>query len=215
MKLGMTELSPIGTAYSDEEAGVLEAIKGKAGKLVPGTEGKVVHPETGADLPIGQEGEILIRGPQVMKGYLKNPEATAATLRPDGWLHTGDIGYFDESGVMAITDRSKELIKYKGFQVPPAELEALILTIPEIKDAIVIPVVDEEAGEIPRAYVVRQDNCREDFKEEDVIEYVNARVTPHKKLRGGVRFTTSIPKSASGKLLRRIQIQIDRGEIKA
>jgi 4-coumarate--CoA ligase len=182
---------------------------------MPGSEGKIVDPGTGNDLPFDREGEILIRGPQVMKGYLKNEEATKATIRPDGWLHTGDVGYFDSEGFIYITDRCKELIKYKGFQVPPAELEAVILTMPEVKDAIVIPVLDDEAGELPRAYVVKQDGCRESFTEKDVMEYVASKVAPHKKLRGGVRFVASVPKSPAGKLLRRLQVQIDRGEIKA
>jgi acyl-coenzyme A synthetase/AMP-(fatty) acid ligase len=102
------------------------------------------------------------------------------------------------------------LIKYKGFQVPPAELEAIIASMPEVKDVIVIPVPDEEAGEIPRAYVVKQDHCPADFTEQDVLEYVHERVAPSKKIRGGVIFTNQIPKSPSGKLLRRVQIQIDR-----
>eukprot|EP00605_Chrysophyceae_sp_TOSAG23-4_P002217 GSChrysophyteH1.ASY1.ANO1.2460.1 assembled CDS len=211
---GMTELSPAG----DITEANLAKIRGVSGLLVPGTEGKIVHPETGEDIPSTEEGELLIRGPQVMKGYLNNAEATANTIRPDGWMHTGDIGKFDEDGFLIITDRSKELIKYKGFQVPPAELEALILTMPEVKDCVVIPVLDDEAGEIPRAYVVKQDGLvgspeGDAFTEDQVIDYVASKVAPYKKLRGGVVFADSVPKSPSGKLLRRIQVQIDRGEI--
>ena len=175
--------------------------------LAPATEGKIVDPVTGADLPYTQEGELLVRGPQIMRGYLHNEEATKATIRPDGWLHTGDIGYFDSHGWLYITDRSKELIKYKGFQVPPAELEAIIASMKEVKDVIVIPVLDEEAGEIPRAYVVKQEAS---LTEGDVEKFVYDKVAPHKRLRGGVRFCDSVPKSASGKLLRRVQIQLDR-----
>lgn len=209
---GMTETSPCGTITPDDQVANMEQILGKSGLLVPNTEAKIIDPMTGEDFESHQEGEIMIRGPQVMKGYFRNPEATRATIREDGWMHTGDIGKFDANGWMQITDRSKELIKYKGFQVPPAELEALILSMPQVKDVIVIPVMDEEAGELPRAYVVRQDHVHEDdFHETHVLEYVAQRVAPHKKLRGGVKFAKAVPKSASGKLLRRVQIQIDRG----
>lgn len=128
-------------------------------------------------------------------------------------MHTGDIGRFDERGHLFVTDRIKELIKYKGYQVPPAELEAVILTMPQVKDVIVIPVPDEEAGELPRAYVVPQDEYNKpdsNFNPEDVAEYVYKRVAPHKRLRGGVIFADSVPKSPSGKLLRRVQIEQDR-----
>lgn len=207
----MTELSPAGTLSPDHLIKGVEEILGKSGILVAGTEGKIVDPVSGADLPYDVEGELLIRGPQVMKGYFNNADATSATIRADGWLHTGDIGKFDDNGWLIITDRCKELIKYKGFQVPPAELEAIILGISTVKDCVVIPVLDEEAGELPRAYVVKNDNAV--VSEEDIIKYVENHVAPHKRLRGGVIFTDSIPKSASGKLLRRVQIQIDRESI--
>ena len=211
---GMTETSPCGAITPDSEISSIEFIKGKSGLLAPSTEGKIVDPVTGADLPLGSEGELLVRGPQIMKGYFENEASTQATLRPDGWLHTGDIAKFDSEGWLYITDRSKELIKYKGFQVPPAELEALILTMPQVKDVVVIPVLDDAAGEVPRAYVVKQDSAPSDFCADDVIEYVHARVAPYKRLRGGVRFADSVPKSPSGKLLRRVQIQIDRNNNK-
>ena len=207
---GMTELSPIGTIIPDNMVTSTEELNGSSGPLVAGTEAKIVDPEDGTDLHPGQDGELLIRGPQVMKGYLDNPEATAQTITPDGWLRTGDIACFDEKGWMYIKDRLKELIKYKGFQVPPAELEAIIASMPEVKDVIVIPVPDEEAGEIPRAYVVKQPDCPPSFGEKEIIDFVHHHVAPYKRLRGGVRFTDSIPKSPSGKLLRRIQIEIDR-----
>ena len=129
-------------------------------------------------------------------------------------MHTGDIARFDEHGFVYITDRKKELIKYKGYQVPPAELEALVLTMPQVKDVCVIPVPDDEAGELPRAYVVRQDEIVQAgdsvFSEEDVVRFVHERVAPHKRLRGGVVFVDSVPKSPSGKLLRRVQVEEDR-----
>lgn len=208
---GMTELSPAATMIKDED---IDQVKGNhlgsAGRLLPLTEGKIVDPVTGADLPSSEEGELLIRGPQVMKGYYKDEVSTQRTIRPDGWMHTGDIARFTDDGWLFITDRLKELIKYKGFQVPPAELEAIILSMNEIKDVIVIPVLDDEAGEVPRAYVVKKENAPADFSSDDIIEYVHSRVAPHKRLRGGVIFTDQVPKSASGKLLRRLQIEIDR-----
>ena len=168
--------------------------------------------ETGEFIDPSQQGEILIRGPQVMQGYYNDPQATSETLRSDGFMHTGDIGYFDSKDRLVITDRKKELIKYKGFQVPPAELEAVLISMKEIKDCIVIPVPDDEAGEIPRAYVVLQDNVT--ITEQDILNYVYDRVAPHKRLRGGVKFTTTIPRSPAGKLLRRLQIQFDREQNK-
>ncbi len=157
-----------------------------------------------------------------------NKEATDAMLDCDGWLHTGfgvylvmfvnififiifwigDIARFDETGLLYILDRCKELIKYKGFQIAPAELEALILTMPQVTDVVVIPVVHEEAGEVPRAYVVPKAGTN--VSEDEIIKFVESKVTHHKKLRGGVKFTDVIPKSASGKILRRVQILKDR-----
>jgi acyl-CoA synthetase (AMP-forming)/AMP-acid ligase II len=140
-----------------------------------------------------------------MKGYLNRPEATAQTVDAEGWLHTGDIGYADEDSHFYIVDRAKELIKYKGFQVPPAELEAVLLTHPAILDAAVIPCPDDEAGEIPKAFVV----LKGEAAAEEIMEFVAGRVAPHKKIRK-VEFIKSIPKSASGKILRRILAQGDR-----
>lgn len=206
---GMTETSPAAAITPDSELRSLADLKGSAGLLLPGTEGKIVDPITGHDLPPSQEGELLVRGPQIMKGYYKNPEATSITINKEGWLHTGDIARFDGDWLY-ITDRLKELIKYKGFQVPPAELEAIIASMPQVKDVIVIPVPDDEAGEVPRAYVVKRENAPPSFCEEDVVNFVYDSVAPHKRLRGGVFFANEVPKSASGKLLRRVQIDIDR-----
>ena len=206
---GMTETSPCGAITPDDMISSIQAIMGRSGVLAPATEGKIVDPVTGADLACTQEGELLVRGPQIMLGYFENQDATRATLRSDGFMHTGDIAKFDDEGWLYITDRSKELIKYKGFQVPPAELEALLLSMPQIKDCVVIPVLDEEAGELPRAYVVRQDSHLT-LTEQQVMDFVHAKVAPYKRLRGGIRFVDSVPKSPSGKLLRRVQIQLDR-----
>jgi acyl-CoA synthetase (AMP-forming)/AMP-acid ligase II len=207
---GMTELSPLGTISPDSMIDGNGDSNNSSGTLMAGTEAKIIDPLTGDDLPSSSEGELLIKGPQVMKGYFNNPTATAATITSDGWLHTGDIACFDNEGRLYIRDRLKELIKYKGYQIAPADLEAIILGMKEVKDVIVIPVKDEEAGEIPRAYVVKQADCPVEFKEEDIITYVHKHVSPQKRLRGGVRFTDVIPKSPSGKLLRRVQIELDR-----
>ncbi|XP_022088642.1 luciferin 4-monooxygenase-like [Acanthaster planci] len=173
---------------------------GPVGLLLPNTEMKVIDVTSGKPLGSGQDGEIWLRGPQTMKGYLKNPEATAQSIDKDGFLHTGDIGHIDEDGFLWIADRLKELIKYKAFQVPPAELEALLLTHPQILDAGVIGVPDQAAGELPRAFVVRK---TESLTLEMVRDFVAENASPHKWLRGGVVFLDQIPKSASGKILRR------------
>lgn len=141
-----------------------------------------------------------------MKGYLNNPDATAAMIDSEGWLHTGDVGYADEEGWFYIIDRVKELIKYKGFQVAPAELEAILLTHPAIADAAVIPSPDEEAGEVPKAFIVR----KSDITEAEVMAFVESHVAPYKKIRY-VEFIEQIPKSPSGKILRRVLVQKERG----
>ena len=153
--------------------------------------------------PLGpnEEGEICVRGPLVMKGYVGNDEATRNTIDADGWLHTGDVGYYDEDGFFFITDRIKELIKYKGSQVAPSEIEAILLSHPEIVDAGVAGVPDEEAGELPRAFVVKREVST--LTEDQVSSFVADQVSSVKKLRGGVIFVNSIPKNASGKILRR------------
>ena len=144
---------------------------------------------------------MWVRGPQVMKGYLNNEAATKNTIDDDGWLHTGDIGHIDADGHLFIVDRLKELIKYKGFQVPPAELEALLLTHPQIADAAVIGVPDDEAGEIPAAYVVLKQG--QDATAADIQGFVAEKVASYKQIRK-VTFVDAIPKSASGKILRRV-----------
>ncbi|XOV90072.1 MAG: 4-coumarate--CoA ligase family protein [Pseudomonadota bacterium] len=193
---GMTELSPVSHATP---AGQFKP--GTIGVLVPSTECRIVDPESGKDLEPGEDGEIWVRGPQVMPGYLNNPDATANTIDADGWLHTGDVGHIDEDGHFTIVDRLKELIKYKGFQVPPAELESILVTHPDVTDAAVIGVPDDEAGELPKAFVVRREGAQ--TTAEDIQQFVAGQVAHYKQIRL-VSFVDAIPKSASGKILRRM-----------
>ncbi|CAI2355115.1 unnamed protein product [Caenorhabditis sp. 36 PRJEB53466] len=172
---------------------------GSVGKLAPNLVMKIIEPGTDREQPINQRGEICVRGPTVMLGYLGRPEATASTII-DGWLHTGDIGYLNEDGNLFIVDRLKELIKVKGLQVPPAELEDLLLSHPKIRDCAVIGIPDAKAGELPKAFVVRAD---ETLSEQDVKDFVKPKVSSYKQLEGGVEFIEEIPKSAAGKILRR------------
>ncbi|XP_055587003.1 uncharacterized protein LOC129739547 [Uranotaenia lowii] len=164
---------------------------------------KVVDVESGSTLGAHQTGEICIKGPLVMKGYYRNPEATRQTIDSEGWLHTGDTGYFDQDGDFFIVDRIKDLIKYKGFQVAPAELEDILLSHPGIKDAAVIGLPDEACGELPAAFVVLQPDHSSSLSEQEIRVYVAEKLSPQKQLRGGVYFTAEIPKTASGKILRR------------
>ncbi|MGW4020843.1 4-coumarate--CoA ligase family protein [Streptomyces sp. NPDC005009] len=197
---GMTELSP-GTHVVPLDA-MSDAPPGTVGKLIAGTEMRIVSlDDPGKDLGPGESGEILIRGPQIMKGYLGRPDATAAMIDEDGWLHTGDVGHVDEGGWLFVVDRVKELIKYKGFQVAPAELEALLLTHPGVADAAVIGVYDEDGNEIPHAHVVRQPSAPE-LSAGEVMMYVAEHVAPYKRVRH-VTFIDGVPRAASGKILRR------------
>jgi len=176
---------------------------GSIGQLIPNLEAKIVD-EEGRELDVGQDGELCLRGPNIMKGYLNNPEATKKTIDTEGFFHTGDIAHVNEEGYYYIVDRLKELIKYKGFQVPPAELEAVLLTNPSVLDCAVIGVYDaSKATELPRAYVVPRGEGTPQLASE-IDAFVSTRVAQHKKLRGGVRFIHEIPKSASGKILRRV-----------
>ncbi|ESO85322.1 hypothetical protein LOTGIDRAFT_221356 [Lottia gigantea] len=172
------------------------------GQPLEGIKQKIINPETGKDVAVNVDGEVCIKGEQIMLGYLNQPEVTAAMMTADGWARTGDVGHVDEDGYLFIVDRIKELIKYKGHQVAPAELEALLLKHPSIADVGVIGVPDSDAGELPKAYVVLKKDQK--LSEKDIVNYVAERVAPHKKLRGGVEFLEQIPKSASGKILRRV-----------
>jgi acyl-CoA synthetase (AMP-forming)/AMP-acid ligase II len=207
---GMTEASPVTHLSPTHDAPFKP---GSAGCIVPNTEVKIVEVGGGstAELPVGKEGELWIRGPQIMKGYLNRPEETAESLDRDGWYHTGDVGYVDPDGYFFIVDRTKELIKYKGLQVAPAELEALLLTHPAILDAAVVRRADEEAGEVPKAYVVlKPDDASKATAADAIMGWVAQRVAPHKRIRH-LEFVDQIPKSASGKILRRVLIDRDRG----
>lgn len=172
---------------------------GSTGYLMSGIQAKVISVDTSKPVPPNQKGELLFRGPNMMQGYFNNPEATKITLDQEGWLHTGDLGYFDEKGQLYVQDRIKELIKCKGFQVAPAELEGVLTTHPEILDAAVVPMEDAEAGQVPVAFVVPRNSS---LTEVDVQKFVASQVAPFKRLRW-VIFENSIPKTASGKILRR------------
>ncbi len=195
---GMTETSPAthGTRGGDTRS---------IGAPVPNTESKIVDLTTGAELGPNEEGEICVRGPQVMKGYLNNPAATAAMIDSDGWLHTGDIGLAHENGDFFVVDRVKELIKYKGMQIAPAELEAILLAHPSVADAAVVPLADEEAGQVPKAFVVLKEQTMTPI---DIMNYVADRVARYKRVRH-VELIDQIPRSPSGKILRRVLVERD------
>ena len=194
---GMTELSPVThlSAHGQSKPGA-------SGVTIGSTECRIVAPDTLQDMPQGTDGELWIRGPQVMKGYLNNAKATAETIVDGGWLRTGDIAHFDEDGFLFITDRLKELIKYKGFQVAPAELEAELVTHPAIADAAVVGTPDDEAGELPTAFITAAQG--QDAPTLDEVQaYLKDRLSHYKQVRA-VYVIDSIPKSASGKILRRV-----------
>jgi acyl-CoA synthetase (AMP-forming)/AMP-acid ligase II len=201
---GMTETSPVTHSSPSNPS---EVKFGSVGVAAPNTECKIADLETGESVGRRMEGEVCVRGPQIMKGYLNKPEETASTIDADGWLHTGDIGYADDDGHFFIVDRLKELIKYKGFQVPPAELEALLLTHPCVADAAVIPYPDDDAGEVPKAIVV----LKTQSEPEAIMDFIADRVAPHKRIRY-VEFVEQIPKSASGKILRRVLVEKERAK---
>ncbi|XP_055811689.1 probable CoA ligase CCL5 [Solanum dulcamara] len=199
---GLTESTAIGASTDSLEE---SRRYGTAGMLSPSMEAKIVDPESGKAFPVNKTGELWLRGPTIMKGYFSNEEATASTLDSDGWLRTGDLCYIDEDGFIFVVDRLKELIKYKGYQVPPAELEALLLTHPEISDAAVIPFPDKEVGQFPMAYVVRK--SANTISESAVMDFIAKQVAPYKRIRR-VAFVASIPKNPSGKILRKDLIKL-------
>ena len=193
---GMTEVSPLSHASLPDPK---SHKPGSVGFCLPNTECKIVDYDNGAELGANQEGEIWVRGPQVMKGYLGNPAATHEMITEDSWLRTGDIGYCDDEGRLFVVDRIKELIKVGGRQVAPAELEAVLLTHPAIADAAVVGSPDEKHGEVPKAFLV----LREDAHDEEIIQFVADRVAPYKRIRL-VEFISEIPKSPAGKILHRM-----------
>ncbi|MDP6513056.1 MAG: AMP-binding protein [SAR202 cluster bacterium] len=204
---GMTEASPL-TNCDFMEPGMQRM--GSIGPAVPDTEQKVVDLEDPTrEVGVDEIGELMLRGPQVMKGYFNNDQATADTLTEDKWLHTGDIVRMDSDRYVYVLDRKKELIKYKGFQVPPAELEGILLEHPGITDAAVIGKLDEESGEIPKAFVVRAADS--EVSDDDVMAFVAGKVATFKHIRE-VEFIDAVPKNASGKILRRVLIEQERGE---
>jgi acyl-CoA synthetase (AMP-forming)/AMP-acid ligase II len=193
---GMTESSPVSHSVPHPGGPVKP---GSIGPVLPNMECRIVDVDTGEDAAPGERGELWMRGPNVMKGYLGNEQATRDTVDADGWLHTGDVAVVDDDGDFAIVDRVKELIKFKGFQVPPAELEALLITHPQVADVAVIGVEDEEAGEIPKAFVVLGGEVTGD----ELMAFVAEHVSSYKRVRA-VEVVDEIPKSASGKILRRV-----------
>jgi len=193
---GMTEASPV--THMTPAGGYKP---GSVGVTVPNTATRIVDPLTGENLDVGSDGEVWVQGPQVMQGYLNNPEASAVTVDDDGWLHTGDIGHLDADGHLYVVDRLKELIKYKGFQVAPAELEGILLTHPAVADAAVVGLPDDEAGEIPVGYVVLKPD--QSASADEVRDFVAGQVATYKQLREVV-LIDAVPKSPSGKILRRV-----------
>ncbi|XP_022959956.1 4-coumarate--CoA ligase 2-like [Cucurbita moschata] len=197
---GMTEAGPVLTmslAFAKEPFPVKA---GACGTVVRNAEMKIIDPETGVSLPANSAGEICIRGDQIMKGYLNDLESTKRTIDKEGWLHTGDIGFIDDDDELFIVDRLKELIKFKTFQVAPAELEALLIAHPKLSDAAVIGMPDEQAGELPVAFVVKANGG--EITEEDVKQFISEQVVFYKRLKR-VFFVNAIPKAPSGKILRK------------
>jgi acyl-CoA synthetase (AMP-forming)/AMP-acid ligase II len=201
---GLTETSPTGNTNP------LDRIKLEScGPPMADTFEKIVSLDTGEELPAGEVGEVAVQGPQVMKGYWKRPEETAECLSEDGWLLTGDIGWLDEDGYLYIVDRKKEMIKYKGYQVAPAELEAVLHEHPAVLDAAVIPKPHLEGGEIPKALVVLREGC--EASPEELMAFVAEKVAPYKKIRE-VEYVSEVPKSPAGKILRRDLIERERSK---
>ncbi|XP_010484070.1 PREDICTED: 4-coumarate--CoA ligase-like 9 [Camelina sativa] len=194
---GLTESTgPVASTFGPEET-----VKyGSVGRISENLEAKIVDPSTGEALPPGKNGELWIRGPIIMKGYVGNEKASAETVDEEGWLKTGDLCYFDSEGFLYIVDRLKELIKYKAYQVPPVELEQILHSNPDVVDAAVVPFPDEDAGEIPMAFIVRKPGSS--LNEAQVIDFVAKQVAPYKKVRR-VAFINAIPKNPAGKILRR------------
>ncbi|XP_050438535.1 uncharacterized protein LOC126844403 isoform X2 [Adelges cooleyi] len=198
---GMTELSILATCADGSNANN-KPLPGAVGNVMYGMLAKVIDLDTGKPLGPFKSGELCFKGPMVMKGYYNNSEETSNIIDQEGWLHTGDVGYYDKYYNFYIVDRIKELIKYKGYQVAPAELESVLLTHPDIEDAAVTGLPNPIAGELPIAFVVKAKDSK--LGEMDVVEFINKQVSSQKRLRGGVRFVDVIPKNPSGKILRKV-----------
>ncbi|HSP55275.1 MAG TPA: AMP-binding protein [Dehalococcoidia bacterium] len=203
---GLTETSPVTNVNP-----VTRIKDSTVGPPLADTVQKVVSLEDGRELGAGEVGELLTFGPQVMKGYWNAPEATVETLPGGGWIRTGDIVQMDDEGYVTILDRKKEMIKYKGYQVAPAELEALLLEHPAVMDSAVIPKRDTESGEVPKAFVLLRQG--QQASAEELMRFVEERVAPYKKVRE-VEFVEAIPKTPSGKILRRELIEQERAKAK-
>lgn len=207
---GMSETSPTTHAQPWDE---WDQSIGSVGRMLPNQTAMYVGPDE-KEVPVGEVGELWIKGPNVFKGYLNNEEGTKSSLTSDGYFKTGDVGYQDKQGNFFITDRVKELIKYKGFQVAPAELEGLLVDHPDVEDAGVIGIYDkDQATELPRAFIVSKK--KDPQTAEEIQKWMAGKVATHKRLRGGIRFVDEIPKSASGKILRRMLKEIARKEEQA
>lgn len=165
---------------------------------------KIIDPENplGSALGPNQKGELVVKGPQVMKGYHNKPEETKNTFTEDGWFKTGDMVYYNEDNILFVSDRLKELIKVKGFQVAPAELEALIRDFPDVQDAAVVGIPHPTQGEVPRAYIVPK--AGKQLNTEKLADFVAGKVAQYKHLKGGIEIVESIPKNTTGKILRRV-----------
>lgn len=200
---GLTETSPLTHANPRSLPIKLSSV----GPAVPNTAYRIVGLATQQDVRQGELGEVWIRGPQVMKGYFRNHDATREMIDHEGWLHTGDVGRADEDGYLYVVDRVKELIKYKGLQVAPAELEAVVQSHPAVADVAVIPSPDEEAGEVPKAFVVVKPGAT--LAADELMAFVGTKVSPQKKIRR-VEFIDVIPKVPSGKILRRQLVERER-----
>lgn len=199
---GMTEAA--GMTHGSSDPAFMKF--GTIGPCAQNLECKIVNIDTGAELGPNEQGELWLRGPQIMRGYLNNREATARCLDTEGWYHTGDIGYADSDGCFYIVDRLKELIKYKGYQIAPAELEAVLVTHPAVAEAAVVASPDEEAGEVPKAFVVLNRSARA----EEILDFVAQRVAKYKKIRR-LELVEEIPKTPAGKILRRVLRQRETG----
>lgn len=200
---GLTETSPM-VAFTRAAHKKLPNSNGTIGRPVSQTVAKIIDPNDPNETPLGPNttGELVVKGPQVMKGYHNRPEETRDAFTKDGWFRTGDMMYYNDDKLLFVSDRLKELIKVKGFQVPPAELEEIIRDFPDIQDAAVIGIPHPNDGEVPRAYIVKQQGKNLDVKK--LEEFVAQKVAPYKRLKGGIEVVESIPKNATGKILRRM-----------